>query len=155
MRPEVAIFGRKDYQQALLIRRMVEDLDLGVRIDVAPTIREDDGLALSSRNAYLSAAERAEAPGLWRGLDAADRLFRGGETRSSALLEAFHSTVAKHPRLALQYVEVVHPETLTPLESAIPGAVMAVAAYCGSTRLIDNVILGADADPRVATRTRV
>jgi pantoate--beta-alanine ligase len=155
VRPEVAIFGRKDYQQALLIRRMVEDLDLGVSVDVAPTIREEDGLALSSRNAYLSAAERADAPGLWRALDAADRAFRSGETRSALLLEAFRATLGAHPSLTLQYVEIVHPDTLTPLESAMPGAVMAVAAFCGSTRLIDNVILGAAADPRIAAGSRV
>jgi pantoate--beta-alanine ligase len=151
VRPDVALFGRKDYQQALLIRRMVEDLDLGVRIEVAPTVRESDGLALSSRNAYLSAAERTDAPGLWRALDGADSLFRSGEARVSVLLGAFQETLAAHPRLARQYAEIVHPDTLTPLESARPGAVLAAAAFCGSTRLIDNVILGAaTADPRVA-----
>ena len=150
VRPDVAVFGRKDYQQALLIRRMVEDLDLGVRIEVAPTMREEDGLALSSRNAYLSAAERADAPGLWRALDAADRLFRSGEARSRALLGAFQDRVAAHARLAPQYVEIVHPDTLTPLEAAVPGAVMAAAVFCGSTRLIDNVVLGAATDPRIA-----
>jgi pantoate--beta-alanine ligase len=154
LRPDVAIFGRKDYQQALLIRRMVEDLDLGVRIEVAPTVREHDGLALSSRNAYLSAPERADALGLWRALDAADRLFRGGEVRSQSLLAAFQERIAAHAHLAPQYVEIVHPDTLTPLESAVPGAVMAAAVFCGSTRLIDNVVFGAAADPRIAVGSR-
>jgi pantoate--beta-alanine ligase len=150
VRPDVAVFGRKDYQQAVLIRRMVEDLELGLRIDVAPTVREADGLALSSRNAYLSVADRADAPGLWRALDTADRLFRSGETHASALVGAFRGALAAHARLAPQYVEVVDPDTLAPLEWVTPGAVMAAAAFCGSTRLIDNVILGAaDADPRL------
>jgi pantoate--beta-alanine ligase len=128
---------------------MVEDLDIGVRIETAPTVREEDGLALSSRNAYLSAAERPEAPGLWRALDGADRLFASGETRTSTLLGTFERILAAHERLTPQYVEIVHPDTLSPLESAVPGAVMAAAVFCGSTRLIDNVILGAAADPRI------
>jgi pantoate--beta-alanine ligase len=155
VRPDVAVFGRKDYQQALLIRRMVEDLDLGVSVEVAPTVREEDGLAMSSRNAYLSSAERAEAPGLWRALDAANRLFASGEERSSALLGAFHEVLARHGRLAPQYVEIVHPDTLSPLESALGGAVMAAAVFCGSTRLIDNVILGAAPDPRTTGGSRL
>ena len=154
IRPDVAVFGRKDYQQSLLIRRMVEDLDLGVRIEVAPTVREEDGLALSSRNAYLSAAERSDAPGLWQSLDAADHAFRGGETRSSVLLEAFRARLGAHRHLSLQYVEIVHADTLAPLESVVPGAVIAAAVFCGATRLIDNLILGAAPDPRIGERSR-
>ncbi len=143
VRPDHALFGRKDYQQAVLIGRMVEDLDMNVVIDVAPVVREEDGLALSSRNLYLSPDERAAAPGLWRALEAADKLFRAGEVRASSLIDRFRETLSRHERLRLQYVEVVHPTSLESLSEAADGSVIAAAAFCGSTRLIDNVLLGA------------
>jgi pantoate--beta-alanine ligase len=140
-RPQVAVFGQKDFQQAVLIRRMARDLELAVEISVAPIVREPDGLALSSRNVFLTEEERADAVGLRRGLLAVQDAFGEG-LRSGAGLEAvLAQEVGEHPLLRLQYGEVVHPETLDPLEEVVPGAVAVVAAHCGETRLIDNHIL--------------
>lgn len=141
VRPDLAVFGRKDFQQAVLIRRMVRDLELGVEIDVAPLVREEDGLALSSRNAYLDGEERESALGLYEGLTRAVTLFREGERSSQELVRAVREAVGRRPLLDLQYAEVVDAEGLEPVESAEEGAVLAAAAYCGETRLIDNVVL--------------
>ena len=148
--PDWALFGRKDFQQAILVRQMVEDLELGVRIEVAPLVRDSDGMALSSRNVYLTGDQRRDASGIWLALSAADELFRAGETRSTRLLEEVRSTVSTNPGIRLQYAEAVNPETLQPAERAQAGTVIAIAAFCGKTRLIDNVVLGQSApDPRV------
>jgi len=141
VRPDMAVFGRKDFQQAVLIRRMVADLELGVRVETAPIIREADGLAMSSRNSYLSPEERADAVALSQGLEAAARLWNGGEDRVDRLLDAVRRAVESRSRLALQYAEAVHPETLDPVERAEAGTVLALAAFCGTTRLIDNMEL--------------
>jgi pantoate--beta-alanine ligase len=141
VRPDLAVFGRKDFQQAVLTRRMSRDLDLGVRVETGPTVREDDGLAMSSRNAYLKPAERADAVGLYQALSAAVALFRGGEGRAATLLTAVRREISHHPLLSLQYVELVDPEALDPVDSASAGDVIALAAFCGTTRLIDNVEL--------------
>lgn len=142
VRPDVAVFGRKDYQQAVLVERMTRDLNLPVRIEKAPVVREDDGLAMSSRNEYLSPEERAQAPALHRGLVRARDRFLDGEAEAGALLEAFRSEVSGQPDVRVQYAEVVNPETLEPVVKAETGHVMAVAAFLGETRLIDNVVLG-------------
>lgn len=139
--PDLAVFGRKDFQQAVLIRRMVFDLELGVEIDVAPLIREDDGLALSSRNAYLSPEEREDALGLYEGLRDARGAFRDGQRKAGALIEAVEAAAARRTRLEIQYVEVVDPESLDPVDPVPEGAVVAVAGFCGETRLIDNIVL--------------
>lgn len=138
--PDVAVFGQKDVQQALLVRRMAADLDMAVEIDVAPIVREPDGLAMSSRNVYLSAGERARALALPRAVEAARTAFASGETRGSALGDAAWSALAV-PGVQVEYAEVVDPQTLAPVERAFPGAVCAVAARVGSTRLIDNGFL--------------
>jgi len=140
VRPDVAVFGQKDFQQAVLIRRMVADLDLGIEIDVAPIVREPDGLAMSSRNVYLSPEERESALGLYRGLTRAAEAFAGGERDAERLRRLVHDELAR-PGVRVQYVEVVDPETLQPTQPASPGNVLAVAAFVGQTRLIDNVIL--------------
>ncbi|HSG10033.1 MAG TPA: pantoate--beta-alanine ligase [Longimicrobiales bacterium] len=140
-RPDVAVFGRKDFQQAALIRRMVTDLELRVRIETAPIVREHDGLAMSSRNSYLNAAERSQAPAIHRGLEESKRRWREGEHEVEPLLRAVRDRIAREPLMELQYVEAVDPRSLDPVEEAEPGTVLAVAAYCGSTRLIDNVEL--------------
>jgi pantoate--beta-alanine ligase len=140
VRPDVAVFGQKDFQQAVLIRRMVADLDLGIEIDVAPIVREPDGLAMSSRNVYLSPDERESALGLYRGLTRAAQAFAGGERDAERLRRLVHEELAR-PGVRVQYVEVVDPETLQPTQPASPGNVLAVAAFVGQTRLIDNVIL--------------
>jgi pantoate--beta-alanine ligase len=138
-RPDVAVFGRKDYQQAVLIRRMVRDLELGpIDVRVGPIVREDDGLALSSRNAYLSPEERAQAAGLFQALAAARSAFARGERSASALVSRMRERLDDFPLLAAQYVELVHPDTLSSVERVEEGTVAALAAFCGRTRLIDN-----------------
>ena len=138
LRPDVAVFGRKDLQQAVLIKRMALDLEMSVRVETAEIVREEDGVAMSSRNAYLSAEERAQAVGLFEGLRAARAVYDGGDRGSLAVLGALHAQVAHRPLLELQYAELVDAETLEPLAEARPGAVIALAAFCGTTRLIDN-----------------
>lgn len=142
VRPEVAVFGRKDFQQAVLIRRMVRDLELRVRVETAPIAREADGLAMSSRNTYLGPAERAQAVGLFRALEAARERFRVGARDADAVLRAAREALARHPLVRLQYLEAVDPATLEPVDALEPATVVAIAAYCGATRLIDNVELG-------------
>jgi len=140
--PDVAVFGQKDAQQAALIRAMVRDLDWPIALVVAPTAREEDGLALSSRNGYLSAAERAEAVGLSRALRAAHDLWRRGETEAARLEAAARVTLQMFPAVRPEYIAVVEPDALAPAVSAGAGCLMVIAARVGSTRLIDNVIFG-------------
>lgn len=142
IRPDVAVFGRKDLQQAVLIERMVRDLELGVRVVTAPISREDDGLARSSRNAYLEPAQRRSAAALSEGLRAAERAFDGGEREAGALRARAAEVWARHPAVEVQYLQVVDPLTLAEVARAEPGTVVAVAAHVGRTRLIDNVVLG-------------
>ncbi|HEU5209643.1 MAG TPA: pantoate--beta-alanine ligase [Longimicrobiales bacterium] len=139
--PDVAVFGQKDFQQAVLIRRMVRDLDFPLRIEVAPIVREPDGLAMSSRNAYLAGSERTRATALYRGLRAAQDAWRAGERDGPSLELTARSVIDAEGGVDVQYLEVVHPETLEGVSRAEPGSVIAVAAYVGGTRLIDNLIL--------------
>ncbi len=138
--PDVAFFGQKDAQQVAVLRRMVRDLDLPVRLEVLPTIREADGLAMSSRNRRLSAAERGLALGLPRGLDAAARAVASGERDAGALAAAVTAVMRDHG-LDPEYVAVVDPDTLEPRGRLDGPALVAVAARAGATRLIDNVVL--------------
>jgi len=140
-RPQVAVFGQKDYQQAVLIRRMVRELEMGVEVAMGPIVREEDGLALSSRNVFLSRDERADAAGLRQGLQEVQKAFEGGNRSGQDLRRLLVREVGKHPLLQLQYGEIVHPDSLEPLETVPSGAVVVVAAHCGRTRLIDNHIL--------------
>jgi pantoate--beta-alanine ligase len=140
-RPDVAVFGRKDFQQAALIRRMVTDLEMCVRVETAPIAREADGLAMSSRNAYLSPEERAEAPAIHQGLAEALDRWCTGERRPDRLLGAVRDRIAGQSLMELQYAEAVDPHSLDSVNAAETGTVLAVAAYCGTTRLIDNVEL--------------
>jgi len=141
-RPRWAAFGRKDFQQAVLIRRMVRDLEMNVEILVGGIVRDEDGLAMSSRNVHLDAGARADALGLSRGLAAMEEAFSRGTTSARDLRETFQETADQHSGLAIQYLEVVHPETLESVDPVLPGSVAAVAGHCGGTRLIDNRILG-------------
>lgn len=140
IRPTVAVFGRKDFQQAVLIQRMVRDLDFPVEIDVAPIVREKDGLAMSSRNAYLAQAERTRATSLYLGLDAALNAFRAGERDAAALRRRVADALAA-ANVEPQYVELVDPLTLDAVQRADTGHVLAVAAFLGRTRLIDNMVM--------------
>lgn len=136
--PDRAWFGRKDYQQFVVIRRMVRDLDMPVEVIGVPTVREEDGLALSSRNRYLSDAERAAAPKLYQALLAGAEAAREGA--SGAEVERIvAATLGEEPLFDLQYVKAVDPDTLEPLSDETGPMVIAAAAYLGDTRLIDNV----------------
>jgi pantoate--beta-alanine ligase len=139
-RPHVALFGDKDWQQLQVIRRMVLDLDMGVEVVGMPIVREPDGLALSSRNAYLSPDERARAPAISRALAAAQVRAAGGE-RDPRELAAGIARAVEEAGMKVDYVELVHPETLRPAERAEPGTRALVAAFLGRTRLIDNLAL--------------
>jgi pantoate--beta-alanine ligase len=139
--PSVAVFGRKDFQQAALIRRMVSDLELAVRIETGPIVREEDGLAMSSRNAYLNRAERGVAPAIHDGLVEAERRWRAGERRADRLVGGIRDRIGRERLMELQYAEAVDPGTLDSVDDAAAGTVLAVAAYCGTTRLIDNIEL--------------
>ncbi len=141
VQPDVAIFGRKDFQQAALVRQMVRDFDLPVEVRVAPTVRESDGLALSSRNTYLSPAERAQGLGLSRALRTACEAWAAGERDAGRLARMMHEVVARHPGLEPDYIAVVSPDTLEPVTEAGPDTVALVAARAGRTRLLDNAIL--------------
>jgi len=141
VQPHVAVFGAKDWQQAVVIRRMVEDLDMPVHIDVHPTVREEDALARSSRNAYLSPEERLTATVLSHALGAAAHALRGGETRGSALELILANEVARAPGVRLQYAAAVDPATLQPVVTAEGPILFALAAHVGSTRLIDNLLV--------------
>lgn len=138
--PDVAVFGRKDFQQCVLIRRMAEDLDFGIEIVAAPIVRESDGLAMSSRNVYLSAAERADALRLSRGLRSAVDAFRAGQRDPAALVARVRDELHEGTVRA-EYIELVDARTLEPVEHASPGDVLALAGWVGKTRLIDNVEL--------------
>jgi pantoate--beta-alanine ligase len=140
--PDVAVFGRKDAQQAAIVRRMVEDLNLPVEILVAPIVREPDGLALSSRNAYLSSEERVVAPLLSRALEAAHQAYVAGVTDPKQLVRTVRLVVEREPRFRLEYVEAVDQEGLVPVTAATDETLLALAARLGPTRLIDNIVLG-------------
>ncbi|MEW5878642.1 MAG: pantoate--beta-alanine ligase [Acidobacteriota bacterium] len=141
VQPEVALFGAKDFQQAVIIRRLVEDLNFPVRIEVVPTVREADGLAMSSRNTYLGEGERQEALALWHALTAAKAAVEGGERRGPQLEKLMLATLKQHPGVRPQYVAAVDPETLAPVEHIKSRVLLAVAALVGSTRLIDNLLV--------------
>jgi pantoate--beta-alanine ligase len=149
VQPDVAYFGRKDAQQAVVIKRMVRDLDFPIRIEVLPTVREDDGLALSSRNAYLDPEERERAAAISRALGAAERAAREGETATSALVEAARNEL-RSAGIEPEYVEARSAEDLSPIAELNGRPVlMAVAAWVGRARLIDNVVI----DPNPTERT--
>jgi pantoate--beta-alanine ligase len=138
---DVAYFGAKDYQQTLVLRRMVEDLDVPIRIEVCPTIREADGLAMSSRNRYLSPEERSRALSLSRGLAAAERAFAAGERAAAALEQLARDELEAAGVGPIDYVALADPETLERPERAGHRAILLIAARVGGTRLIDNRML--------------
>ncbi len=139
--PDVSVFGQKDYQQLAVIRRMVKDLDMNVRVVAHPTVREDDGLAMSSRNKYLSGEQRTNALVLSRALDTARGLVMRGERRASEIRKVAVDMIEATPGALMDYVEIVHPETLRTIDTIDDRAVMALAVRFGPTRLIDNTEL--------------
>ncbi len=141
--PDVAVFGAKDWQQAAVLRRMTRDLNFPVKFVVAPTLREKDGLAMSSRNKYLSAEERSQATILWRALKLAKEVVHGSRTPNYAdvLKSELASLIATQPAARLDYLEFFDSETLQPITAVTRGAHLALAVFIGRTRLIDNAVL--------------
>lgn len=140
--PDVAYFGRKDYQQCLVVRRMVEDLDLPIEIRICPIVREADGLALSSRNVYLSPDQRRDALVLSRALQRAAELVDRGERDPAVVLRGMQDLFDEVPHVTIDYLALVDPDTLEPVTDLDRPAVAAIAARVGTTRLIDNAPLG-------------
>jgi pantoate--beta-alanine ligase len=146
VQPDVAVFGQKDGQQVIVVKRMVEDLNVPVGVVVAPTVREPDGLAMSSRNVYLTPEERAQAPLLYAGLSALRKRFDGGERSAEKLKQAAAAVFSRAPLLAVEYLEIVDTTTVEPLVKVSGAALAAVACRASQsrTRLIDNVVLGGE-----------
>jgi len=142
VQPDVAVFGQKDLQQVLIINRMVQDLDLPIRIVVGPTVREADGLAMSSRNRRLDAAHRQIALTLPRGLELANRAFKAGETSSMKLTTILAEELLQHEDTELDYADVVSLDGFLEVDTADERCVMAAAAFVGGVRLIDHIHLG-------------
>jgi len=140
--PDTAFFGQKDFQQALVIRRMVEDLDVRVGIRVCPTVREPDGLAMSSRNAYLKPEERQRALVLWKSLSLAEEMVAGGERDAAAIVERMREQVLSAEEAKIEYVALVDPDTLEPVSEIRGRTLAALAVRIGGTRLIDNLVVG-------------
>ncbi len=141
LEPETAFFGQKDAAQLAVIRRMVQELNFRVEIVACPIVREPDGLAMSSRNAYLNPEERGRALVLQRSLQRAQQEFQAGERMAAKLISAAKDVLAREPHVALDYLEIVDPDTLDPVERISQTTLVAVAAYIGSTRLIDNIVI--------------
>ena len=140
VQPDAAAFGQKDFQQLAVITRLVRDLCYPIEIIPVPTVREPDGLALSSRNRYLTPAERAQAAGLWKALQATQASFGAGERNGIRLQAVLQRELQRTPALRIDYAEIVQPDTFAPVADANRGAVALVAAYLGATRLIDNIL---------------
>lgn len=141
VQPEVALFGAKDFQQAVIIQRLVEDLNFPVRIEVIPTVREADGLAMSSRNAYLQEGERRQAQALWQALQAGREAVLGGERSGRELEKVMLNALRRHQGVYPQYVAAVDPHTLEPVDRVADRVLLAIAALVGTTRLIDNLVV--------------
>jgi pantoate--beta-alanine ligase len=139
--PHAAVFGEKDFQQLAIIRRMVRDLNFPIEIIAAPTVREADGLACSSRNQYLSEGEREQAPVLRAALMEAAERARGGESSAQKLVEGVRARIETKPAARIDYVSLVDAETLEPRETVAPNSLIALAVFFGKTRLIDNIRL--------------
>ena len=139
--PDLAFFGQKDAAQVAIVRRMVRDLNFPVRIVVCPIVREPDGLAMSSRNAYLDPQQRKRATALYRALMRVQTLADTGERSAARLTEAGKQVIAEEAGVRLDYFEIVGPDTLDPVNDISRGALVAVAAFLGATRLIDNLVL--------------
>jgi pantoate--beta-alanine ligase len=143
VKPNIAVFGQKDAQQALVIRRMARDLDFDTRIVIAPTVREPDGLAMSSRNSYLTPEQRRQAPVLYRSLRQARRMVREGERDAARVKLAMRRLIRRESGSRIDYVEVVDTDELRPVRRVRGRVLIAVAVYLGRARLIDNIILRA------------
>ena len=142
VQPQKAYFGQKDAQQAIVIRRMVKDLDFPLEVVVCPIVRETDGLAMSSRNVYLTPQERQAATVLFRALQAAQKAFESGEIEAVKLRKLVEDVVQCEPLASLQYISCADPDTLQELSGSVEHGLLSMAVFFGKTRLIDNIILG-------------
>ena len=141
VKPDVAYFGQKDAQQAIVINKMVNDLDLDVDVKVLPVVREKDGLAMSSRNVYLSTDERKEAAVLYQALRKAEELIRQGETETAKVIRAMEEMIKAKHNARIDYIAVVDPKNLKKAKTISGEALVALAVFIGKTRLIDNIIV--------------
>ena len=141
VKPHSAIFGQKDYQQVSVIRQLVQDLDMDIQITRGPTVRESDGLAMSSRNAYLSASQRSSALTLYHALCQTRQRLENGLTDAKALIQSAVSLIQSFPETAIDYIAICDPDTLEDIQTIDRPAVMALAVKVGETRLIDNMVL--------------
>jgi pantoate--beta-alanine ligase len=139
--PDIAFFGQKDAQQAIILRKMAQDLNLDVQVEIMPIVREADGLAMSSRNTYLSPEERAAALVLAKSLEAAKRQIDHGERRAGVILDGMKAMIGEEPLARIDYVEAVDMEDLDPVKKIVKGTLIALAVFIGPTRLIDNIII--------------
>ena len=139
--PDAAVFGEKDFQQLAIVRRMVRDLNFKIDIIAVPTVRQDDGLACSSRNQYLTAEERKQAMILRKALVKGADMARGGEASAARIISAVRETIRQAPLARIDYVDLVDAQTLQPIEVVRQDSLVAVAAFFGKTRLIDNILL--------------
>jgi len=138
VKPHVAVFGQKDFQQLAVISRMVMDLNMDIQIMGVPTVREKDGLAMSSRNSYLTPEERSSALSLKKSLDLAGRLFKEGEKNAQVIKDFVKSYILEHPYTKIDYIALCDPVTLEDVTTLSDGTLMALAVRVGKTRLIDN-----------------
>lgn len=143
VRPDIAYFGQKDAQQAIIIKKMVEDLNMGVEIKMMPTIREASGLAISSRNIYLSGDERSDAHVLSRSLERADHLIKHGEKNPQKVMAAIKDMIKEKPSVKIDYISIVGTKDLKAVDAIGSEVLIAIAAFVGRTRLIDNMIIKA------------
>ena len=144
VRPHIALFGQKDFQQLIVIQRMVKDLDFNIEVIGCPIVREPDGLAMSSRNAYLNPKERQEALTLKKALDSAKAIYLKGERKAKVLLDSADRIISANPMVQTYYLKICSTETMEDIEIVDREAVMAVAAFVGKTRLLDNNIFPAE-----------
>ena len=141
VQPTRAYFGQKDAQQAVVIKRMVADLNMNLEVVIAPTVREPDGLAMSSRNIYLNPEERQAALALWKSLNLVQQLWLHGERKAESLRQRMAALIQKEPLAQIDYISIADPETLQELVEVDRPALVSLAVYIGKTRLIDNIIL--------------
>jgi pantoate--beta-alanine ligase len=141
VKPHIAVFGQKDAQQVLVIKRMVRDLNFDLKVVVVPTVREPDGLAMSSRNVYLTPAQRRQAPVLYQSLQLAARLIRSGVTDARRVRQAMRRLVSSQPDARIDYIQIVDTKKLEPVQKIQGEVLIALAVYFGRARLIDNIII--------------
>ena len=139
--PDTAFFGQKDAQQAVVIKRMVKDLNMPLKIEICPTVREESGLAISSRNQYLSESEKKEAELLYAALEKCEEMVGKGVSNRGKLVDAMREMLAKSPNLNVEYISIVDMETLKDIDNITSGSLVAMAVKIGATRLIDNIIV--------------